>query len=33
MHHIGCMEALNLDGFRAEALNPTWFRAHSPLIK
>jgi len=29
MHHVGCRAALNHIGFRAKALNLTWFRAHS----
>jgi hypothetical protein len=29
MHPMGCMAALNRDGFRALALNLTWFRAQS----
>jgi len=41
MHHVGCMAlhhivqgmaALNLTGFKAKALNLTWFRAHSEFI-
>jgi len=29
MHHVGYMAALNPDGFRAKALDLTWFRANS----
>jgi hypothetical protein len=32
MYHVGYMAALNLVGFRAKALNLTWFRAQSTLI-
>jgi len=28
---VGCMAALNHIGFRAKALNLTWFRAHSEI--
>jgi len=31
MHHVVCMAALNHDGFRATALNLTWFRANYEL--